>query len=70
MRTGLFPVISISSVPILVCILSGTSQHVLTLCPNHENCRHALSIKDLDLCIPWGHKVGLMSFDDKSYVPV
>ena len=22
------------------------------------------------LWIPWGHQIGLMSFDDKSYVPV
>ena len=35
---------------LLVGILSRTSQHVLTLCPNHQ--------------------VGLMSFDDKSYMPV
>ena len=41
MPTGLFSVVG---------ILSGTSQHVLTLCPNHQ--------------------VGLMSFDDKSYMPV
>ena len=55
----------------LVGILSRTSpQHVLALCPNHEKCRHALSIKDLGLWIPWGHHVGLVSFDDKSYVPV
>ena len=54
----------------LVGILSGTSQHVLALCPNHEKCRHALSIKDPGMWIPWGHQVGLMSFDDKSYVPV
>ena len=54
----------------LIGILSGTSQHVLALCPNHEKCRHALSIKDPGMWIPWGHQVGLMSFDDKSYVPV
>ena len=48
----------------LVGILSRTSQHVLALCPNHEKCDHVLSFKDP------GHQVGLMSFDDKSYVPV
>ena len=52
----------------VVGILSGTSQHGLALCPNHEKCRHALSI--CGLWIPWGHQVGLMSFDDKSYVPI
>ena len=54
----------------LVDILSWTSQHVLALCPNHEKCLNALSIKDPGMWIPWGHQVGLMSFDDKSYVPV
>ena len=52
----------------LVGILSGTSRHVLALCPNHEKYRHALSI--CGPWIPWGLQVGLMSFDDKSYVPV
>ena len=53
----------------LVGILSGTSQHVLALCPNHEKSHHA-SIKDPGLWIPWAHQVDLMSFDDESYVPV
>ena len=52
----------------LVGILSGTSQHVLALFLNHEKYRHALSIKDPGLWIPWGHQVDLMTFDDKSYV--
>ena len=32
----------------LVGILSGTSQHVLALCRNHDKGRHALSIKYVD----------------------
>ena len=38
----------------LVGILSGTSQHVLALCPNHEKCCHALSIKSVDTMGPSG----------------
>ena len=50
MPTGLFLWLAFRPSQLLVSILSGTSQHVLTLCPNHQ--------------------VGLMSFDDKSYMPV
>ena len=68
--SGLFLWLAFCPSQFLIGILSGTSQHVLALCPNHEKCRHALSIKDPGMWIPWGHQVGLMSFDDKSYVPV